>query len=173
MKGGEKMKKRIITLGLVAVLLLGVAYAYAQKPGMEPGPEPGMGHGHKRMHEFWGPGKDAFLTPEQKVKFQELRRKFNEETAQLKGLLLTKRLELQSLWTNPKAESKAILDKERELREVRNRLGEKAIQYMLEAREVLTPEQITEFGQHFGMGFGFGRGHMMGHGGEMDYCWDW
>ena len=60
----------IVTLGLVAVMLLGVTYAYAQGPGMGPG--------HRGMHESWGPGKDSSLTPEQKTKFQELRRKFSE-----------------------------------------------------------------------------------------------
>ena len=31
------MKKMIVTLGLVAVMLLGVTYVYAQGPGMGPG----------------------------------------------------------------------------------------------------------------------------------------
>jgi Spy/CpxP family protein refolding chaperone len=114
--------------------------------------------------ESWGPGKWSSLTPEQQTKFQDLRQKFNEETAQLRGSLLTKRLELQSLWSNPKADPKAILDKEKELRTLQNQMKDKAVQYRLEARQFLTPEQITEFGQHWGMGHGFGRGHMMGHG---------
>jgi len=152
------MRKKIITLGLVAVMLLGVTYAYAQGPGFGPG--------HKGMHpqESWRHEKWSSLTPEQKAKFQELRRKFDEETAQLRGTMVTKRLELQSLWTNPKADSKVILDKERELRDLQNQMRDKAIQYKLEARKSLTPEQITEFGQGCGMGPGFGRGHMMGYG---------
>ena len=152
------MKKMIVTLGLVAVMVLGVAYAYAQGPGMGPGP------GHRGMHESWGPVKDSSLTPEQKTKFQELRRKFREENAKLIGAIVTKRLELQSLWTDPKAESKAILDKERELRDLQNQLRDKAVQMRLEARKSLTPEQIANFGPGGGMGPGFGRGHKMGYG---------
>jgi Spy/CpxP family protein refolding chaperone len=150
----KKMKKTFIVLSLAAVVLLGLTYVYAD--------DPAFGPAHKGMykHEYRGP-KVSNLTPEQRTKFQELRRKFNDETPQLKGALLTKRLELQSLWTNPNADSKAILDKERELRDLQNQMRDKVVQYMLEARKILTPEQMTEFGQHHGMGFGFGRRHMM------------
>ena len=150
------MKKMIVTLGLVAIMLLGVTYVYAQGPGMGPG--------HRGMHESWGPVKDSSLTPEQKTKFQELRRKFSGENAKLIGAMVTKRLELRSLWTDPKADSKAILDKERELRDLQNQLRDKAVQMRLEARKFLTPEQITNFGPGGGMGPGFGRGHKMGYG---------
>lgn len=150
------MRKTIVLLGLVALMVLGVTYAYAQGPGMGPG--------HRGMHESWGPGKDSSLSPEQKTKFQELRRTFREENAKLIGALVTKRLELQSLWTNPKAESKAILDKERELRDLQNQLRDKGIQMKLEARKFLTPEQIANFGPGCGMGPGFGGGRMMGGG---------
>lgn len=155
------MKKTIITIGLVALMLFGVTYVYAQGHGFSPG--------HRGMHSqaSWGTSKDYPLTPEQKTKFQELRRKFNEETAQLKGALLTKRLELQSLWTNPKADPKAILDKEKELRDLQNQMRDKVVQFRLEARNLLTPEQITEFGPAWGLDHGFGRGRMMGPGGMM------
>jgi Spy/CpxP family protein refolding chaperone len=152
----KNMKKMIVTLGLVAIMLLGVTYVYAQGPGMGPG--------HRGMHESWGPVKDSPLTPEQKTKFQELRRKFSGENAKLIGAMVTKRLELRSLWTDPKADSKAILDKERELRDLQNQLKDKAVQMRLEARKFLTPEQISNFGPGCGMGSGFGRGQKMGYG---------
>jgi Spy/CpxP family protein refolding chaperone len=148
------MKKAIIALSLAAVMLLGLTYVYANDPGFGPG------HRGMHKHESWGP-KFSNLTSEQKTMFQELHRKLNDETAQLKGALLTKRLELRSLWTNPKADSKAILDKENELRNLQNQMRDKVVQTMLEARKILTPEQITEFGQRFGMGRDFGRTHMM------------
>jgi len=73
-------------------------------------------------------------------------------------------VELQSLWTDPKADNKAILDKEKELRELQNQLRDKGIQMKLEARKFLTPEQIANFGPGCGMGPGYGRGRMMGGG---------
>jgi Spy/CpxP family protein refolding chaperone len=154
------MKKTIVALGLVAVMLLGVTYTFAQGPGVGPG----FGPGHRGMHESWGPVKDYSLTPEQKTKFQELRRKFRDENAKLIGAMVTKRLELQSLWSDPKADSKAILEKERELRDLQNQLRDKGVQMRLEARNFLTPEQISNFGPGCGMGPGFGRGHMKGQG---------
>jgi Spy/CpxP family protein refolding chaperone len=150
------MKKTIVLLGLVALMVLGVTYAYAQGRGMGPG--------HKGMHESWGPGKDSSLSPEQKTKFQELGRKFREENAKLIGAKVTKRLELQSLWADPKTDPKAILDKEKELRDLQNQLRDKGIQMKLEARKFLTPEQIANFGPGCGMGPGYGRGRMMGGG---------
>ena len=156
------MRKKIVLLGLVAVMLLSVSYVYAQGYGMGPG----MGSGHRGMHESWGPAKDYPLTPDQKAKFQELRRKFRDENAKLIGAMVTKRLELQSLWTDPKADPKAILDKERELRDLQNQMKDKAVQMRLEARKFLTPEQIENWrpGPGMGMGPGQGRGYMAGGG---------
>ena len=148
------MKKAIIALGLVVVMFFGVSYVYAQAPGAGPWHK----HGWMRGQESWGQWKSLNLTLEQKAKFKELRRKFKEENAQLIGGLVTKRLELKLLWTDPKADPQAILAKEKELRELQNRMRDKIVQYRLEARNSLTPEQIEKFGRMGGMGFGFGRG---------------
>ncbi len=152
------MRRKIVLLGLVAVMLLSVTYVYAQGSGMGPG----MGPGHRGIHESWGPANDHLLTPDQKAKFQELRRKFSDENAKLIGAMVTKRLELQSLWTNPKADPKAILEKEKELRDLQNQLKDKAVQMRLEARRLLTPEQIENWKSGWGLGRGFTRGYMMG-----------
>jgi Spy/CpxP family protein refolding chaperone len=156
------MKKRIITLGLVAIMLLGVAYAYAQGPGFGPGAGPGYGpqRGERPCWGSQGPGKALHLTPEQKTKLNELRTKFREENAQLIGAVVTKRIELQSLWSNAKADAKAITDKEKELRDLQNQIKDKGVQMKLEARKFLTPEQIAQFRERRG----WGRGGMMGPG---------
>jgi Spy/CpxP family protein refolding chaperone len=161
------MKKAMITLGLVVVMLFCVSYVYAQDPCGDP--RRGWMHGQ----ESWGQGKRLNLTPEQKARFKELRRKFIEQTAQLRGGLLTKRLELQSLWTDPKADSKTILAKERELRDLQNQMRDKIVQYRLEARNSLTPEQIEKLGLMGGMGLGFmmGHGQGMGYRGTMGHSW--
>jgi Spy/CpxP family protein refolding chaperone len=148
------MKKAMIAIGLVMVMLWGVSYVYAQEQS-DP-PRHGWMHGEKS----WGQGKKPNLTPEQKARFQELRRKFIGENAQLIGGLVAKRLELRSLWTDPKADSQAILAKERELRDLQNRMRDKIVRYRLEARNSLTPEQIEKLGSMGGMG----RRGMMGHG---------
>jgi Spy/CpxP family protein refolding chaperone len=154
------MRKKIVLLGLVAVMLLSVTYVYAQGYGMGPG----MGPGHRGMYESWGPANDYPLTSDQKAKFEELRRKFRDENARLIGAMVTKRLELRSLWTDPKADPKAILDKERELRDLQNQLRDKGVQMRLEARKFLTPEQVENWRPGWGMGRGFGGRHMIGGG---------
>jgi Spy/CpxP family protein refolding chaperone len=152
------MKRAMIALGLVMVMFIGVSYVYSQEQS-DP-PRHGWMHGEKS----WGQGKRLNLTPEQKAKFKELRRKFIGENAQLIGDRVAKRLELRSLWSDPKADSQAILAKERELRGLQNRIKDKIVQYKLEARNFLTPEQIEKLGSVGGMGLGFGRGFRMGHG---------
>ena len=152
------MKKTMIALGLAVVMFLSVSYVYAQEQSNPP--TRGRMHGEKS----WGQGKGLNLTPEQKAKFQELRRKFIAENAQLIGAVVAKRLELRSLWTDPKADSQAILAKERELRDLKNRMKDKIIQYKLEARSSLTPEQIEKSGAMGGMGHGFGHGSKMERG---------
>ncbi len=147
------MKKMILILGMVAFIAIGASYVYAAGPGSGPGNRPG-----------WGSANWSSLTPEQQTKFRELRQKFDDETAQLKGNILTKRLELRSLWRNPKADPKAILEKEKELTGLQDKLRDKRVQFRLEARKLLTPEQIAQFGPSWGMDRGFGRGHMMAGG---------
>jgi Spy/CpxP family protein refolding chaperone len=144
------MRKLVVALGLVAVVVLVGTYVYAQGPGYG--------------RAGWGYEKWSSLTPEQRTKSQELRQKFNDETAKLRGTILTKRLELQSLWSDPKADSKAIQEKEKELRNLQDQMRDKAIQFRLEARKILTPEQFAQFGPGSGMGPGFGGGRMMGDG---------
>jgi Spy/CpxP family protein refolding chaperone len=164
------MRKTAVTLGLVAVMLLSVSIAFAQGPGFGPGPGAGPGGG---PHWGKGPGwesrdqdKALDLTPEQKTKLNELRTKFRSENAQLIGAMVTKKIELQSLWSNPKADDKAIQDKAKELRDLQNQMKEKAVQMRLEARKILTPEQITKWGagRRFGHGAGPGAGGGLGHG---------
>ncbi len=148
------MKKAMIALGLVVVMILAVSYVYAQEQSDPPR------HGGMHGEKSWAHGKRLNLTPEQKEKFHELRRKFIGENAQLIGGLVAKRLELRSLWTDPKADPQAILAKEKELRDLQNRMRDKIVQYRLEARNSLTPEQIEKLGSMRGMG----HGRMMGHG---------
>jgi Spy/CpxP family protein refolding chaperone len=160
------MRKTVVTIGLVAVMLLSVSFAFAQGPGSGPGPGAGPRWGGG---SGWGPSeqdKALNLTPEQKTKLNELRTKFKDENAQLIGTLVTKKIELQSLWSNPKAEDKAIQDKAKEVRDLQNQMREKAVQMRLEARKILTPEQISKWGagRGFGHGAGPGSGGGFGHG---------
>ena len=174
------MKRILLALGLAGMMLLVGGRGYAQHPD------------HKGMysHESMASEKGHSVTPEQAAKFREMRRKFIGENAQLIGSLVAKKLELRFLWTDPKADPKAILDKERELRALQDQMRDKVVQAMLEARKDLTPEQIAhwkpwkmlrmhhrgmmrgrkcggEMMEHGGMHGGMMHGGMMEHGGMM------
>lgn len=150
------MKRTMIALGLAALMLLSGGHIYAQTAD--------PGHKGMHSHEAMASHKRPSLTPEQKAKFHEMRRTFIRENAQLIGALVAKRLELRSLWTDPKSDSNEILGKERELRALQNQMKDKAIQAMLEARKILTPEQIEKWKPGWGMGH---RGMMKGLMGDM------
>ncbi len=150
------MKKKMMIFSLVGILLMGAVYAYAGGLGYGHGPRGKMGQ------EFW-----SSLTSDQKAKLQELRRKFVEETASLRGSMLTKRLELQALWRNSKTDEKTLREKEKELRDLQNQWREKWIEHRLEARKLLTPEQLASLpygGWMKGSCVGFERGLRKGYG---------
>jgi Spy/CpxP family protein refolding chaperone len=156
------MIRKAAVFGLVVLMLVGVTYAFAKGAG------PGSGQSWGRCWEGAGSGKTS-LTPEQRSQLQEMRRKFHDETSQLRESIFSKRQELRSLWSDPNADPKVIINKEKEMRELRDQMQDKMVQFKLEARKVLTPEQLSEFGER-GMGPGFGHGpgpgprHGMGPG---------
>ena len=149
------MIKKTVVFGLVVLMLLGVAYAFAK------GADPGSGHTWGRCSEGGDSGKTSSLTPEQRTQLQEMRRKFHDETSQLRESIFSKRQELRSLWSDPNADPKVIINKEKEVRELQDQMQDKMVQFKLEARKVLTPEQLSQFGER-GMGPGFGHGPGMG-----------
>jgi len=149
------MKKGFIVFAMVLVLA-GATYVYAFGPGPGPGPREGC----------MGYGKGASLTEEQRTQFQELRQKFHDETATLREQIWAMRQELRTLWSDSKSGADVIMQKEKELRDLQSRMKDKAIQMKLEARNILTPEQLAELGTFGGPGSGRGpgRGHGKGRG---------
>ncbi len=149
------MRRILVALATAIAMLLGTSQVYAHREGPPPD-----GRG-MHAHEKWFHEEGMSLTPEQKAKVEDLHRSFLKENAQLIGSLVTKRLELRSLWTDPKAEDKAIMDKEKELSALRAQIKDKAFQMRLAFRKLLTPEQLANWRWGEGMGH---RGMMGGHG---------
>jgi Spy/CpxP family protein refolding chaperone len=149
------MKKMLVALTMV-LLLAGATYVYAVGPGPGQGPREGC----------MGFGKGASLTEEQRTQFQELRQKFHSETAKLREQIWAKRQELRTVWSDSKSGSDVILQKEKELRDLQDQMKDKEVQMKLEARNILTPEQLAEFGKFGGPGSGRGPGRGHGKGGR-------
>ena len=153
------MKKIIVTV-FVIVLLATSGLALAQGWGRGAG----MGPGYGPCATGYGPGGWAAalnLTPEQTQKMQALRETHFKETIPLRNEIMSKRIELQTLWVQDNPDQEKILAKQREINAVRTQLQEKATKHRLEMRQVLTPEQRAKIGAFPGRPGGFGPGHGM------------
>jgi protein CpxP len=160
------MKKMIVVISVITLIATsGLAMAQGWHRGE------GMGPGH-------GPGGWAAslnLSPEQNQKMQALRESHFKETIPLRNEIMSKRLELRTLWVQTNPDQEKILAKQKEVNALMGQLQEKATKHRLQMRQILTPEQQAKigaflgrrggFGPGYGMRGGYGHGHGMGEGG--------
>ena len=147
------MKKTVIALGLAVVVALGATYVFAGGPGFGPG---------KGSRNCGGGCRVANLTSEQQTKIQEVRQQHHNEVAPLRDKMVSLREELRTLWSDPKADPKVIQAKTKEMNNLRDQMQDKMVEFRLETRNLLTPDQIQAMGagceQCPGHGRGQGRG---------------
>lgn len=165
------MKKLLIVLGglvLVAALAVpllahGPGWSTGHHMGGYWGSDPGSRWGYDRSYEG--------LSEEQRMKLEELDKRFYEETNNLRNEIWAKSAELNTLFnsTNPDPENLRAL--QRELSELWAKMNDARLSYEIEARKIL-PE--SRFSGGYGMGY-YGH-HMRGFGPGMSYgpgsCWD-
>ncbi len=134
-------------------------------------------HQEMKDHHGWGMGGHghsggvaAFLniSKEQIARMKDLHTRYYAETRNLRYDLMQQRLEMRRLFLDPKADSAALMAKQKELSAVRQRLMDVMARMMIDWRAILTPEQIQKLDMaalaHGMMGMG---GGMMGMGGGM------
>ena len=118
------------------------------------------------------------LTAEQSVKLSDLQKSFIQETAQLRGELAIKRIELNQLLAKPQSTPEEIMAKQSELINLQSKLQQKCLSKNLEIRKIIPEEDRREFPYGFapqaypfpkgmqgycpsqGWGYGHGRGGM-------------
>ena len=160
------MKRLYAVIMLVVfVALATTVFAYGPKGaghGTNAGPCPGYGKSGGFGH---GAGMYAALnlTQEQQDKMWQAKEKFRNDTSATRYQMFKKRAELRNLYADPNANDTAILAKQAELNALRQSIQEKAVQFKLAQRKILTPEQIKQIGET-GYGFGKGKGRGMGPG---------
>jgi Spy/CpxP family protein refolding chaperone len=160
----SSMKKAVIGLGMVVVLLVGFSFVYARGPGYGAGWGPGNGPGNcAGRGQGNGPGNcaglgAANLSADQQAQLKALREKHFEEASPLRQQMFSLRQELRTLWSDPKADSAAIEAKSLEMGKLRDEMQAKMVKFRLEARNVLTPDQISALSQGCGRGGRGGRG---------------
>jgi Spy/CpxP family protein refolding chaperone len=151
MLGKSKLKVWMVGGALLAMSGLAIAAG----PGFGRGNNPNCPGGFDQLN----------LTAEQKTKLTDLREKTWKDTVDLRNEMQAKRLELRTLWTDPKSDKDQIQAKQKEMNDLRNKLQAKMTDSRLEARKHLTPEQAAQMaacGPGLGLGFGGGGMHRMG-----------
>ena len=87
------------------------------------------------------------LTRAQIDKSRELRNRFYRGTRDLRYDFFQKQLEMRKLFADPKVTETKLLEKDKELSPLRQRLLDKVAETIIEARRILTPEQIEKLDQ--------------------------
>lgn len=160
----KKTRNTLTVIAVIAAVVLLGGWAFAHGPWGERGyGYGGSGHGYP-----YGSSPYSSLTPEQREKLQAQEQKFYQDTAELRRELYQKRLELQALWADPKADPEKIKAKQGEVSELQRRIQDKALEHQLAVRELLPEEGIGSgsWCPDYGMGYGhhYGMRHMWGPG---------
>jgi len=150
------MKKTAVALGLVGIMALTAATAFAW------GPWHGRGFGPFGYGPGYGPGvAGANLSADQTAKIQKIQSDRFAEMATVRNEMFTKRTELRNLFREPGLDQAKIAAKQKEIAALQAQMQEKALAGRMAVAEVLTPEQRAQmpaFGPGMGPGFGPGRG---------------
>lgn len=166
------MKKIMLRGTIITLVMLGIAFVSDADAQFWRGKGRGAGMGPGQGPFPWCP-PGLNLSQEQIERLQSLHSKFFSETASLRGDLYKKQLELETLFTNPNPDVEKAGKLQAEISDLEGKLDQKRLQAQLEARKILTPEQIAQlppgctlgFGPPgCGRGFGFRGGCGMGPG---------
>lgn len=151
------MKKIMTAVAVIALTAVVASPAMAYR-GMRGGYDRGPGN-FAQMDVTRG----ISLTSEQTEKINALRETHLQDVKPLQDQLYAKSGDLRNLWLAKTPDQEKILALQKEVQNLRGQMLEKATTYRLEARKVLTPEQLAKV-QSYGMGRGVAR---MGGGAGM------
>lgn len=157
------MKRTFIALTIVALALVGVAAAQ-----FGPGFRRGLGLGLCwALPETFK--QNLGLTDEQVKKLAELRTEHLNKVSKLAAELAAKRAELRTLWLSTKPDEKRIRELTEQITKLQSELATERVNFQLEVRKILTPEQLSKLPTLFGRwappGLGLGPKWGRGYGG--------
>ena len=128
------MRIRTILLCLIILVASHLVNGWAQEP---------MGDGHReRRPRCWLP-EDLELTDEQMDMITSIQRRYLGEIRILRGDLLNQRHDFRRLLADPTSEAADIRARHNGLLAVETQIQGKILDYQLQVREILTPEQFT------------------------------
>jgi hypothetical protein len=150
------MKPKIMTVSFCIFTLILVGPSLSQTPGPKINPRMRHWKGEVRC----GRVLDLNLASDQIKEYDQIHQAHLRETQLLRTQLLARYLELRESFTNPNVNPEFIRLKYEEIAGLEFRVGEKAIDYLLKLRNLLTQEQLKNWCPE--KEFPFKRG--MGHG---------
>ena len=129
----------------IAVAVLIVAVFLAPMVWAESG---AWGHG-MGLHGAISPemASTLNLTEDQKQIFQELREAYSNEMAPLRNQLFSKKAEMRMLWDGSSPDREKLSAMHEEISTLRQRLNQLAVQYQMDCRDVLTPDQQAKLAE--------------------------
>ncbi len=156
------MGKRLILLLFAIILILPVlAQAQAGPSGEDLGSPPPRGRMMGPMHHpmaDWA--RRMNLTEAQMEKLRELRESYLQDTLTWRNERLVQRYHLRNMLRDPKVDAAIILAKQKEISDLEAKIQERTVLFQLEARGILTPEQMRLLPRDWG-GEGFEHHRMM------------
>lgn len=148
--------KKLLTFGTVGIVLVVASVALAQpgRGGFGHGGRggrggPGMGHGGGPGMGLMGLGHclrspELGLTAEQRVKLELIREKGMERMKAERPRMMELRKGLVAAFADPKVDAAALKTKVAEVRKAMQDGMEQGVDLLIEARAVLTPEQLKK-----------------------------
>jgi hypothetical protein len=125
------MKLKIIIFPLILIFFFPI-FSYAQSMGMRPG---------RKDARCWG-ASELNLSSEQAKGLTHIQQTYFRETQLLRAQLVTKRLEFREFLTNPAIRMESIRAKYLDVVETQSKMEEKAVEYLVKVRSLLTHEQL-------------------------------
>jgi len=154
------MKKLFV---LAIVIFFSTTPAVAQPWGRGMGSGGDMRSGNEKSPYA---ASDLDLTEEQSAKLQKIHESYLGEITPLQNRLFTKRAEMRILWEDPNPDMEKILERQKEVHDIRSQIEEKATMYRLELQAILTPEQRARM-----IDWGSGGIRGRGPGGKIRGAW--
>ncbi|MBI5593732.1 MAG: Spy/CpxP family protein refolding chaperone [Deltaproteobacteria bacterium] len=87
------------------------------------------------------------LTEDQKQILQELRDAYSNEMAPLRNQFFSKKAEMRMLWDGSSPDREKVAAMYEEISTLRQRLNQLAVQYQMDCRDVLTPDQQAKLAE--------------------------
>jgi len=128
---------------LIFIFILFISSAFSQPSGMRMGP--GMGMTHWRAENRGCRASELNLSLDQAKELDIIQQTYFRETQLLRAQLFSKRLELREILTNPTVKIESIRFKYSEINEIQSKFEEKAVEYLIRVRNLLTPEQLKSW----------------------------